>query len=68
MRWTVTVARPAQKAVAKFPVKDQVKILAAIEAMADQRHIAADIHELLEPPTAKDVLLDNLGEFRYASP
>jgi mRNA-degrading endonuclease RelE of RelBE toxin-antitoxin system len=35
MSWTVIVAKPAQKAVAKFPVKDQVKILAAIEAMAD---------------------------------
>ena len=34
MTWTVTVARPAQKAVAKFPAKDQLKIGAAVQAMA----------------------------------
>ena len=34
MTWTVTVARPAQKAVAGFPAKDQVKIEAAVQAMA----------------------------------
>ena len=34
MTWTVTVARPAQKAVAKFPAKDRVKISAAVQAMA----------------------------------
>ena len=35
MRWTVTVARPAQKAVAKFPAKDQERIRVAVAAMAN---------------------------------
>jgi mRNA-degrading endonuclease RelE of RelBE toxin-antitoxin system len=33
--WTVTVARPAQKSVAEFPVKYQDRIRAAVRAMAD---------------------------------
>jgi len=35
MAWTVTVAKPAQKQVAKFPAKDQGKIGAAVASMAD---------------------------------
>ena len=34
MAWTVTVAKPAQKQVANFPVKDQKRIGAAVSAMA----------------------------------
>jgi mRNA-degrading endonuclease RelE of RelBE toxin-antitoxin system len=35
MAWAVTVAKPAQKQVAKFPAKDQERIGAAVLAMAD---------------------------------
>jgi mRNA-degrading endonuclease RelE of RelBE toxin-antitoxin system len=35
MAWTVTVAKPAQKQVTKFPTKDQQKIGVAVGAMAD---------------------------------
>ena len=35
MNWAVVVAKPAQKQVAKFPVKDQQRIAAAVRAMAD---------------------------------
>lgn len=35
MKWTVTVAKPALKGVARFPAKDQEKILAAMRGMAD---------------------------------
>jgi hypothetical protein len=35
MAWTVTVAKPAQKQVAKFPTKDQQRICVAVGAMAD---------------------------------
>jgi mRNA-degrading endonuclease RelE of RelBE toxin-antitoxin system len=35
MKWTVTVADPARKQVAKFPARDQLRIAAAIGAMAD---------------------------------
>lgn len=35
MNWTVRVAKPAQKTVAKFPAKDQARIRAAVRAMAD---------------------------------
>jgi mRNA-degrading endonuclease RelE of RelBE toxin-antitoxin system len=34
MTWTVIVARPAQKAVATFPAKDQVMIKAAVQVLA----------------------------------
>jgi mRNA-degrading endonuclease RelE of RelBE toxin-antitoxin system len=34
MAWTVTIARPAQKQVAKFPAKDQNRIATAIRSMA----------------------------------
>jgi len=95
MTWTVTVARPAQKAVAGFPAKDQVKIEAAVQAMAtdpfagdvinlegggnrwrkdggDQRDRSAHLHNLLKIATSLSPkprsLLDNLGEFGYASP
>lgn len=34
MAWTVTVAKPAQKQTARFPAKDQQRILAAIGSMA----------------------------------
>lgn len=32
--WTIKVAGPAQKAVAKFPARDQQRIRAAVAAMA----------------------------------
>jgi hypothetical protein len=35
MRWTVIVAEPAQKQLAKFPARDQLRIEAAIRAMTD---------------------------------
>ena len=35
MAWTVTIAKPAQKQAARFPTKDQAKIGAAIQSMAD---------------------------------
>ncbi len=35
MAWTVNVAKPAQKQVARFPAKDQATIGAAARAMAD---------------------------------
>ena len=35
MAWTVTVAKPAQKQVAKFPTKDQQKIGVGVGAMAN---------------------------------
>jgi mRNA-degrading endonuclease RelE of RelBE toxin-antitoxin system len=35
MAWTVTVAKPAQKQVAKFPAKDQQRIGAAVAAMEE---------------------------------
>lgn len=34
MTWTVTVAKPAQRASARCPAKDQVKIASAVQAMA----------------------------------
>jgi mRNA-degrading endonuclease RelE of RelBE toxin-antitoxin system len=34
MTWTVVVAKPALKAVVKFPAKDQIKIETAVQAMA----------------------------------
>lgn len=34
MAWTVIVAKPAQKQVARFPVKGQARIGAAVRAMA----------------------------------
>ena len=45
MTWTVRVARPAQKVAAKFPVKDQQRIGAAISAMADDP-FAGDVIKL----------------------
>ena len=33
MTWTVTVAKPAQKQLAKFPAKDQTRIVAGLTAM-----------------------------------
>jgi mRNA interferase RelE/StbE len=35
MRWSVIVAEPAQKQLAKFPARDQLRIEAAIRAMTD---------------------------------
>ena len=35
MKWTVTVAQPALKQIARFPAKDQLRIESAIRAMAD---------------------------------
>lgn len=35
MTWNVVVAKAAQKQLAKFPVKDQVRIAKAMRAMAD---------------------------------
>ena len=35
MNWAVVVAKPAQKQAARFPVKDQQRIAAAVRAMAD---------------------------------
>ena len=35
MTWTVIVARAARKQLARFPVRDQDKIAAAIRAMAE---------------------------------
>ena len=40
MAWTVTVAKPAQRQVAKFPAKDQQKIGAAVRSMADDAFLA----------------------------
>jgi mRNA interferase RelE/StbE len=34
MSWTVTIARPVQRQVARFPVKDQNRVAAAIRSMA----------------------------------
>jgi mRNA-degrading endonuclease RelE of RelBE toxin-antitoxin system len=34
MTWTVIVAKPARKQLARFPAKDQVGIEAALKAMA----------------------------------
>ena len=34
MTWTVIVAKAARKQLAKFPVKDQDRIVAAVQAMA----------------------------------
>ena len=45
MAWTITVAKPAQKQVAKFPVKDQERIGVAVSAMADDP-FAGDIVKL----------------------
>lgn len=35
MTWTVIVAKPAQKQVARFPAKDQQKIGAALRSLAN---------------------------------
>jgi mRNA interferase RelE/StbE len=35
MAWTVSVAKPAQKQVARLPAKDQVRIGAAVCSLAD---------------------------------
>jgi len=35
MKWTVIVAQAAAKSLAKFPARDQVRIAAALLAMAD---------------------------------
>jgi mRNA interferase RelE/StbE len=35
MNWTVLVAKAARKQLAKFPVRDQDRIAAAIRALAD---------------------------------
>jgi mRNA-degrading endonuclease RelE of RelBE toxin-antitoxin system len=35
MRWTVAVAGPARRQVAKYPARDQLRIEAAIRSMAD---------------------------------
>jgi mRNA-degrading endonuclease RelE of RelBE toxin-antitoxin system len=45
MRWTVLVARPAQKQRARFPAKDQARISAAIAQMADDP-FAGDVLKL----------------------
>ena len=45
MAWTVTVARPAQKQVARFPAKDQQKIGAAVRSMVDDP-FAGDVLKL----------------------
>ena len=34
MTWTVIVAKPAQKQLAKFPAKDQTRIESGLKAMA----------------------------------
>jgi len=35
MTWTVNVAKPAQRDVARYPAKDQDKIADALRAMAE---------------------------------
>jgi mRNA-degrading endonuclease RelE of RelBE toxin-antitoxin system len=45
MAWKVSVAKPAQKSVAKFPAKDRAKIGTAIVAMADDP-FAGDVIKL----------------------
>ena len=35
MKWTVAVAHPALKQIAKFPARDRLRIEAAVRAMAD---------------------------------
>jgi len=45
MRWTVLVARPAQKQHARFPAKDQGRIAAAVAQMADDP-FAGDVLKL----------------------
>ena len=45
MAWTVTVARPAQKQVAKFPARDQQKIGGAVHSMAEDP-FSGDVRKL----------------------
>jgi mRNA-degrading endonuclease RelE of RelBE toxin-antitoxin system len=45
MRWTVLVAKPAQKQHARFPAKDQTRIADAIAQMADDP-FAGDVLKL----------------------
>jgi len=45
MRWTVLIARPAQKQRARFPVKDQARISVAIAQMAEDP-FAGDVLKL----------------------
>jgi mRNA interferase RelE/StbE len=45
MAWTVNVAKPAQKQAAKFPAKDQGKIGAAVNGMAENP-FAGDVLKL----------------------
>ena len=73
MTWIVTVARPALKAVAAFPARDQVRIVAAVQAMATDPFTSDVIKlegggERWRRRVGSHSLLDNLGEFRYASP
>ena len=45
MTWTVVVAKAARKQLAKFPVKDHLRLTATIQAMADDP-FAGDIVKL----------------------
>ncbi len=55
MNWRLQIAKGAQKSLAKFPAKDQQRILAALESMGTNPFIGDNIRLRGEPKTWRRV-------------